>query len=165
MNSVQCKEPLQSTVKIRTTLPAYRNNLRPKWPNNSIIKGGDEAAKEKQAYYFNRQHGLKDLPVLRPGDSVLLKLDQKAKRKGPAMGLVETATPKSYEVFSEKEGQKWRNHGHLQLLTEGVPGITVKTGESSEVQSPQKVTCRVAEPKERKKKKKERKKGRRQKKE
>ncbi len=92
--------------KMRTTLPTLPKNLRPKWPNKSSIKERDKAAKEKQAYYFNRRHGVKDLPVLRPGDSVLLKLDNEAKWKGPATVLAESATPRSYEVFSEKEGRK-----------------------------------------------------------
>uniref|UniRef100_A0A673HK68 Integrase catalytic domain-containing protein n=1 Tax=Sinocyclocheilus rhinocerous TaxID=307959 RepID=A0A673HK68_9TELE len=128
--------------KMRTTLPTLPRNLRPKWPNKSSIKERDKAAKEKQAYYFNRRHGVKDLPVIRPGDSVLLKLDDEAKWKGPATVLAESATPRSYEVFSEKEGEKRRNRRHLQLLPEKVPGITMKTGESSE-QSPQNVQLRV----------------------
>ncbi len=121
------------------TLP---KNLRPKWPNKSSIKERDKAAKEKQAYYFNRRHGVKNLPFLRPGDSVLLKLDNEAKWKGPAMVLAESATPRTYKVFSEKEGAKRRNCRHLQLLPEEVPGITIKTGESSE-QSSQNVQLRV----------------------
>ncbi len=128
--------------KMRTTLPTLPKNLRPKWPNKSSIKERDKAAKEKQAYYFNRRHGVKDLPVLRPGDSVLLKLDNEAKWKGPATVLAESATPRSYAVFSEKEGEKRRNRRHLQLLPEEVPGITIKTGESSE-QSPQNVQLHV----------------------
>uniref|UniRef100_A0A8C2DFQ8 Integrase catalytic domain-containing protein n=1 Tax=Cyprinus carpio TaxID=7962 RepID=A0A8C2DFQ8_CYPCA len=75
----------------------------------------------------------------KPGDSVLLMLDDEAKWKGPATVLAESATPRSYEVFSEKEGDKRRNRRHLQLLPEEVQGITMKTGESSE-QSPQKVS-------------------------
>lgn len=67
--------------KMHTTLPTLPKNLRPKWPNKSSIKERDKAAKEKQAYYFNRRHGVKDSPVLRPGDSVLLKLDNDTKWK------------------------------------------------------------------------------------
>ncbi|KAI2647390.1 Transposon Tf2-8 polyprotein [Labeo rohita] len=97
--------------KIRTTLPTLPKNLRPE------------------------RHGVKDLPVLRPGDSVLLKLDDEAKWKGPATVLAESTTPRSYEIFSEKEGEKRRNRRHLQLLPERVPGITMKTEESSEQSS------------------------------
>ncbi len=126
---------------MRTTLPTLPKNLRPKWPSKSSIKEREKAAKEKQAYYFNR-HGVKDLPVLRPGDSVLLKLDNEAKWKGPATVLAESATPRSYKVFSENEGEKRRNRRHLQLLPEEIPAITSKTGESSE-ESSQNVQLRV----------------------
>lgn len=79
-----------------------------------------------------------DLPVLRPGNSVLLKLDDESKWKGPAVVLEESATPRSYEVFTEKEEEKRRNRRYLQLLPDGFLGITLKTVDSSE-QSPQKV--------------------------
>lgn len=79
-----------------------------------------------------------DLPVLRPGNSVLLKLDDESKWKGPAMVQEESTTPRSYEVFTEKEEEKRRNRRYLQLLHDGFLGITLKTVESSE-QSPQKV--------------------------
>lgn len=124
--------------KIRTTLPTLPKNLRPKWPNKSSVREKDKAAKEKQANYFNRRHGANDLPVLRPGSLVLLKLDDESKWKGPATVLAESTTPRSYEVFNEKGGEKQRNCRHLQLLPDGVPGNTLKTVESSE-QSPQKV--------------------------
>lgn len=97
----------------------------------------DKAAKEKQAYHFNRRHG-----VLRPGDSVLLKLDDEAKWKGPATVLAESAIPRSYKVFSKKEGKKRRNRRHLQLMPDGVSGITLKTEVNSE-QSPLKVRPHV----------------------
>ncbi|KAL1254336.1 hypothetical protein QQF64_016565 [Cirrhinus molitorella] len=128
--------------KIRTTLPTLPTNLKPKWPNKSSIKERDKAAKEKQAYYFNRRYGVKDLPVLKPGDSVLLKLDDEAKWKGPGTVLAESVTPRSYTVFSETEGEKRRNRRHLQLLPEGVTGVTERNEESSE-QSSQKVQPHV----------------------
>ncbi|MGL4646080.1 MAG: hypothetical protein ACRCVL_02990, partial [Cetobacterium sp.] len=74
--------------------------------------------------YFNRQHGVKDLPVLKPGDSVMLKLDEESKWKGPATVMAESTTPRSYVVVDEKEGEKRRNRRHIQLLPEEVPEKT-----------------------------------------
>lgn len=58
---------------------------------------------------------MKDLPVLRPEDSVLFKLNNEAKWKGPVTVLAESASPRSYKVFSENEGEKRRNRRHLQV--------------------------------------------------
>uniref|UniRef100_A0A3B3T9T2 Integrase catalytic domain-containing protein n=1 Tax=Paramormyrops kingsleyae TaxID=1676925 RepID=A0A3B3T9T2_9TELE len=113
--------------KIRTTLPTLQKNLRPKWPSKTSIREKDKAAKEQQAYYFNRRHGVKDLPVLRPGDSVLLKLDGESQWKGPAKVLMESTTPRSYNVSRDKVGERRRNRRHIQLLPEGVQEETFTT--------------------------------------
>lgn len=110
--------------KIRTTLPTLQKNLKPKWPNKTKIRESDKTAKEKQAYYFNRRHGVKDLPVLNHGDSVVLKLDEESKWKGPATVMAESSTPRSYMVFKEKEGEKRRNRRHIQLLPEETKILT-----------------------------------------
>nr|XP_023665577.1 uncharacterized protein K02A2.6-like [Paramormyrops kingsleyae] len=128
--------------KIRTTLPTLQKNLRPKWPSKASIREKDEAAKEQQAYYFNRRHGVKDLPVLRPGDSVLLKLDGESRWKGPAKVLTESTTPRSYNVSHDKVGERRRNRRHIQLLPEGVQEETFTTTTSPD-QPTQKVQhCR-----------------------
>ncbi len=59
--------------KIRTTVPSLKRTLNPKWPGKALIRHRDEQAKQQQAFYFNRRHGVKDLPPLQPGAQVLLK--------------------------------------------------------------------------------------------
>lgn len=39
--------------KIRTTLPTLDCKLRPKWPDQSLIRQREAAEKERQAFYFN----------------------------------------------------------------------------------------------------------------
>lgn len=61
--------------KIRT-LPILEKNLRPKWPNRKTVREKDAGEKAKQAFYYNRCHGARPFPPLRPGDGVVIKLDQ-----------------------------------------------------------------------------------------
>ena len=46
--------------KIRTTLPSLEKNLIPKWPDRNLVRRRDEEAKQRQAFYFNRRHGVKE---------------------------------------------------------------------------------------------------------
>lgn len=59
--------------KIRTTLPTLKKNLQPKWPNRLQVRETNASAKTQQAFYFN--HGVRELPELKLGDEVLMKLD------------------------------------------------------------------------------------------
>lgn len=77
--------------KMRTTLPSLKRNLVPKWPGEALIRRRDAEAKQLQAFY-NRRHGVKDLPLLQPGDQVLFKLDEDKTWKGPASVFRESCT-------------------------------------------------------------------------
>ena len=46
--------------KIRTTLSSFEKNLIPKWPDRNLVRRRDEEAKQRQAFYFNRRHGVKE---------------------------------------------------------------------------------------------------------
>ena len=102
--------------KIRTTLPSLKENLVPRWPDTDLIRRRDAEAKEQQAFYFNRRHGVRDLPQLRPGDNVLLKLDGEKTWKGPASVVHESCTPRSYQVDTPGGGELRRNRRHLQRV-------------------------------------------------
>ena len=57
--------------KLRTTLPTLGSNLVPKWPSRRDVRVKDAAEKQKQAHYYNQRHGVRNLPELKPGDTVL----------------------------------------------------------------------------------------------
>lgn len=113
--------------KIRTTLPSLEKNLIPKWPDRNLVRRRDEEAKQRQAFYFNRRHGVKELPTLRPGDQVLTKLDGEKVWKGPASVLQECSTPRSYQVESPGGGEVRRNRRHFQQVPPVTEGESIDT--------------------------------------
>ncbi len=101
--------------RLRNTLPTLERNLSPKWPDQRLIRRRDDAAKQQHAFYFNMRHGVRNLPPLRPGDSVLVKLDEEKRWRIPATVVGQSATERSYVISSPEEGMKRRNRHHLQL--------------------------------------------------
>ena len=99
--------------KLRTTLPTLQDNLKPKWPNADVIKQADAAAKQKQAYYYNRRNGVRILPPLSPGDTVLTKLDGQKQWRTPAVVHSVFPTPRSYVVETDQGVLYRRNRRHL----------------------------------------------------
>lgn len=81
--------------RLRNTLPTLERNLSPKWPDQRLIRRRDDAAKQQHAFYFNRRHGARNLPLLRPGDSVLVKLDEGKRWRIPATVVGQSATERS----------------------------------------------------------------------
>uniref|UniRef100_A0A3B1ITQ0 Gypsy retrotransposon integrase-like protein 1 n=1 Tax=Astyanax mexicanus TaxID=7994 RepID=A0A3B1ITQ0_ASTMX len=114
--------------KIRTTLPTLEKNLLPKWPSRTAVKVKDGQEKAKQAYYFNRRHGAKPLPALRPGDAVFLKLDNEKSWSLPAVVSSESTTPRSFVVRTHHGTELRRNRRHLQLGPVHHPAADHNTG-------------------------------------
>lgn len=100
--------------KIRTTLPVLEKTLLPKWPNRAVVKNKDSKEKLKHAYYFNRRHGARALPVLQPGDAVFSKLDHEKSWSLPATVQRESATPRSIVITTSQGTELRRNRRHLQ---------------------------------------------------
>ena len=100
--------------KIRTTLPILQDNLKPNWPNEDGIRQADAAAKQRQAYFYNRKNGVKILPPLSPGDSTLMKLDGQKQWTTPAVVHSSSSTPRSYIVETAQGERYRRNRCHLQ---------------------------------------------------
>uniref|UniRef100_A0A671U8K1 Gypsy retrotransposon integrase-like protein 1 n=1 Tax=Sparus aurata TaxID=8175 RepID=A0A671U8K1_SPAAU len=100
--------------KIRTTLPTLEENLIPKWPSMTVVIDKDRKEKAKQAYYFNRRHGARPLPALRPGDVVLSKLDHERSWSSPAVVAGEGITPRSFVIRTQHGAELRRNRRHLQ---------------------------------------------------
>lgn len=58
---------------------------------------------------------MRNLSLLRPGDSVLVKLDKEKWWRTPATVMGQSATECSYMISSLGGGMKRRNRSHLQL--------------------------------------------------
>ena len=110
--------------KIRTTLPTLESNLQPKWPSRKSIKARDTLEKQKQAYYYNRRHGARCLPPLRPGDNVLTKLDGQKVWSNPAIVTKESIRPRSYIIETEQGATFRPNRRHLQAVPAAPPKDT-----------------------------------------
>lgn len=118
--------------KIRTTLPTLEKNLRPKWPNRKTVEQKDAGEKEKQAFYYNRRHGARPLPPLRPGDAVFTKLDQDKAWVTPAVVSKESVTPRSYLINTPQGAVLRRNRRHLRAdLSSHPPASAESAGETS----------------------------------
>ncbi|XP_051816865.1 uncharacterized protein K02A2.6-like [Acanthochromis polyacanthus] len=108
--------------KIRTTLPTLNKNLQPKWPNREQVRARDTVEKSKQAFYFNRHHGVRPLAPLQQGDHVLTRLDNDKTWATPAVVAGESTTQRSYLVETGQGTLYRRNRRHLQAVpTAGAP--------------------------------------------
>uniref|UniRef100_A0A3P8SHE6 Integrase catalytic domain-containing protein n=1 Tax=Amphiprion percula TaxID=161767 RepID=A0A3P8SHE6_AMPPE len=106
--------------KIRTTLPTLSTNLDPSWPDREEMRSSDATAKLKQAFYYNRRNGVRDLPPLDSGDRVLMKLDNERQWTTPGTVLGNCSTPRSYAVVTPEGGCYRRNRRHV-LQVPGAP--------------------------------------------
>lgn len=123
--------------KIRTTLPTLEKNLQPRWPNRKSVMLKDKIEKDRQAFYYNRRNGAKNLSTLRPGDTVLTKLDHEKVWASPAVIRHESVTPRSYVIETEQGAVLRRNRRHLQA----VPTPTLATKQAVHTLAPQTRDC------------------------
>nr|KAG5701917.1 hypothetical protein BaRGS_014982 [Batillaria attramentaria] len=98
--------------KLRTTLPTVPKMLQPHIVPPEVAQERLVAAKQKQKFFFDRHYGVRSLPDLQPGDSVLLKKDDEKEWKQPAE-VIRQVAPRSYLVQTEG-GQLRRNRRHLK---------------------------------------------------
>uniref|UniRef100_A0A3Q1EIG7 Gypsy retrotransposon integrase-like protein 1 n=1 Tax=Acanthochromis polyacanthus TaxID=80966 RepID=A0A3Q1EIG7_9TELE len=99
--------------RIKSTLPTLETNLRPQWPDLQSVRSKDAKEKQKQAFYFNQRHGSRPLPPLKPGDSVLTKLDHQNVWGTPAVVTGDSTTPRSYDIVTDQGATLRRNRRHL----------------------------------------------------
>uniref|UniRef100_A0AAV2LJT0 Retrotransposon gag domain-containing protein n=1 Tax=Knipowitschia caucasica TaxID=637954 RepID=A0AAV2LJT0_KNICA len=90
-----------------------KDNLKPGWPDMDKIQQADASAKQKQAHFYNRRHGVRCLPPLSPGDPVLTKLDGQKQWTRPAVIQGTSSTPRSYIVETAQGERYRRNRRHL----------------------------------------------------
>lgn len=101
--------------RINTRIPTLKRNLLPQWPDLAKVRATDQKAKATNSYYYNRQHGVRPLSKLQPGNTVRIKLDgEKTWRQA---GVVKSLydTPRSY-IIETPDGTYRRNRRHLQVV-------------------------------------------------
>lgn len=97
---------------LKTRVPVLTGHLQPAVPNPAQIRARDLAAKASQKRAYDRRHGVRTLPRVHEGTSVLLKTDeQEGWRRG---GIVTTANnaARSY-IVATPTGELRRNRKHI----------------------------------------------------
>ncbi len=106
--------------QIQTHLPTLEKNLQPCWPDQNTVRLNDKRAKEAYRTNFNRHHGARSLPELKPGDHVLIKCDKDKTWDTPGLVTEKHDAPRSY-VWKTSRGTYRRNRRHLQQIPKVVP--------------------------------------------
>ena len=103
--------------RMATTLPMMTSQLMPNRPNHDMVRQRDESAKEKQAFYFDRCHGVKEMSKLQPGDTVRLKAPGEKQWGKPSVVVkpYEGNEARSY-VVDTGNGEYRRNRRHIQII-------------------------------------------------
>ena len=104
--------------------------LKPSWPDLSIVRGKEEVRKQKQKAYFDSHHGARDLKKIPVGTEVWVQ-DMKV----PATVTREAETPRSY-IVSSPRGTIRRNRKDLTPLHPSSSDLS-KQGPSSSASSEQ----------------------------
>ena len=86
-------------------------------PNHDMVRQRDESAKEKQAFYFDRRHGVKEMSKLQPGDTVCLKAPGEKQWGKPSVVVkpYEGNEARSY-VVDTGNGEYRRNRRYIQII-------------------------------------------------
>ena len=95
----------------------YENQLMPNRPDHDVVRQRDESVKGKQAFYFDRRHGVKEMSKLQPGDTVRLKTPGEKQWGKPSIVVkpYEGNEARSY-VADTGNGEYRRNRRHIQII-------------------------------------------------
>ena len=100
--------------QLRTTLPTLSTNLRPKWPDESLLRQRDATYKQNMAYYHDRCYGCKSEAKFNEGDTVRIKTDNEAEWI-PLTVKNKTSYPRSYMLQTSDGRTLRRNSKHIML--------------------------------------------------
>ena len=100
--------------QLRTTLPTLSTNLRPKWPDESLLRQRDATYKQNMAYYHDRCYGCKSEAKFNEGDTVRIKTDNEAEWI-PLTVKNKTSYPRSYILQTSDGRTLRRNSKHIML--------------------------------------------------
>lgn len=94
-----------------STLPTTREARKPYLPDRDSLQVKEKEQRRKQKEYFDHHHGVKELPLLEPGDLVWVSDRQEAGAVGEQVG------PRSYNIETPS-GSFRRNRSNLITLPE-----------------------------------------------
>jgi len=103
--------------RMATTLPMTADRLKPNRPEPDVVRKRDESAKKKQAFYFDRRNGVKEMSELRPGDTVRIRTLQQKQWGRPSVIVrpYEENRTRSY-IVDTGNGVYRRNRRHIQVI-------------------------------------------------
>ena len=105
--------------KIRTTLPCIASNFEPTTPDHELVKENDSKIKAQAKRNFDKHHGARELPELKPNTSVRMKTDKEKLWSEPMTVVSKYENhPRSYIVKSNKGTVYRRNRRHLRKIRE-----------------------------------------------
>ena len=104
---------LASGRRLRTTLPALPKTFVPQPIDMTAFQRKDEEVRATQKHYYDIRHGVKPLPILRPGNFVRIEQNGKEKWSEPCT-VQRQYSPKSY-VIQTPSGRHFRRN-RQQLL-------------------------------------------------
>lgn len=104
--------------------------LKPGWPDLSIVRGREEVRKQEQKAYFDSHHGARDQKKIPVGTEVWIR-DMKV----PATVTQEAETPRSY-IVSSPRGTIRRNRKDLTPLYPSSPDSSKQIPEAIKLDVP-----------------------------
>ncbi|KAL7849461.1 hypothetical protein SRHO_G00210840 [Serrasalmus rhombeus] len=117
----------------------------PRNVNAKQLKEKDRQTKQAYRFFYNRRHSARDLPALRPGQHVKVKLDGEKRWTTPGVIVSNAPEPRSYVVRTEQGTVTRRNRRHLQLIPEQ-PSLERQTPPEEHAQPAGETTSEPAQP-------------------
>ena len=107
--------------RIRTTLPAVARQFRYRPPDQQVVESSEVHAKYEYERQYNKRQGAKDLPPLKPGDRVRVRLDVEKLWSKEGTIVQPHDTPRSYIVETSDGGTYRLNRKHLLSVPPPTP--------------------------------------------
>ena len=104
--------------RLKTRLPILPVNLEPQVHSYSDIAKADERAKKSYKMHYDKRHGVRSLPELNLGQSVLMKLPSEKKWQRNGKVVFADQENRTYKIAAEGGGIIQRNRVHLQSAPE-----------------------------------------------
>ena len=130
--------------KLRTNLPILPDQLKPKWPYLKEFQMQDDRVKKNSKMNFDRQHKGQSLPQI--PDDASVWITNEGHQPAPGRVIEQAATPRSYIVATEDEGQVRRNRQHLNTIPENpvtLPGQEEVTQQRQETEKAEREPVQV----------------------
>ena len=94
---------------LRSTLPTTREARKPCLPDRDSLQVKEKEQRRKQKEYFDHHHGVKELPLLEPGDLVWVSDRQETGAVGEQVG------PRSYDIETPSGLFRWNRRNLITL--------------------------------------------------